>query len=173
MLAICALSGAGLAAQDQAAIEPALKAAFLFQFVKFIDWPGDEQSPASTRTLCSTDTLVAGALAEITSGRKVGDHALVVTPVFADTNLPACSLLFVGGSDVKRSAPLLAAVRGQSVFTVGDAPEFVLQGGIAYFFVEGGHMRFAINTAAIAPTRLHVHVQLLSLARIVTPGHER
>jgi hypothetical protein len=148
---------------------PALKAAFLYNFAKFAEWPAE--ATAGPLTICVLgDPAVADALDDTVKGRTIDGRAIAVSRVRAG-GLQTCRLLYVSGLDVKRTAAALDEVKGVSVLTVGDREGFAESGGIAGLFVENAKMRFAINVDAAQRARLRISSRLLSLARLVKEDH--
>jgi hypothetical protein len=174
MIAVIIAIGLALAgpAESQTISGPALKAAFLFNFVKFAEWPVDAMAPGEPLSLCVLgDDAVAGALRQTITGQTVGDRKLTVYTVKADGPLQWCRLLYVGNLDLARFVALLDSFQAAPVFTVGDADRFAAQGGVAQLIVEDGRVRFAINVAAAQRARLALSSRLLSLATIVKDAH--
>jgi hypothetical protein len=148
---------------------PALKAAFLFNFVNFIEWPADILAPGQRLSLCVIgDTAVADALEQTIKGRSVDDHALTLSVMkVADGPVLQCHLVYVGDPDARRTDQLLFALSGTSIFTVGDGDRFAEAGGVAQLILENGHIRFAVNIGAARRARLKISSKLLSLATII------
>ena len=145
-----------------------LKAAFLYNFAKFAEWPAEALSAGQRLSLCVIgDHAVADALGEIISGRAIEGHELVVAIVKPDGPLRSCHLLYVGGLGARETPPLLETLNGSPVFTVGDGEKFAESGGVAQLILENDRMRFAINVAAARRARLRLSSRLLSLAQIV------
>jgi hypothetical protein len=171
-LVIGAISPWTLAAADAVAA-PALKAAFLFNFAKFADWPADALAPGQRLTMCVLgDNAVANALEHTIQGRAVGGHELTVQIVKPDEPLRACHLLYVGGRDGKRSREIFDMLRGAAVFAIGESDKFAETGGIAQLIVENDRIRFAVNQASVQRARLSVSSKLLSLATIVKDEYD-
>lgn len=144
---------------------PALKAAFLFNFVKFTAWPADVLTDAAPIQMCVVNApAVGGALGEAVKGRSVAGHPLHVVEAPDTPALRQCHVLFVSGS---RAAALkvIAAVRDAPVLTVSDLPAFTAEGGIAQFHVQQGQLRFAVGLEAARTARLQISSKLLVLAR--------
>jgi hypothetical protein len=154
-------------ARAQPAPEPALKAAFVYTFAKFVEWPVDALPAKAPLTMCIGDRGVADALEQIVAGRSIEQHGLVVTRVTAATNLRSCQILYLGDLDARRSADLVAALQGASALTISDFDGFTALGGVIHFFADHGSMRFAINLESAQRARLHVSSRLLGLASIV------
>jgi hypothetical protein len=162
------LAGIATSGWAQGVAAPALKAAFLYNFAKFTEWPGDALGPGSPLGMCTTDGAVFDELTKITGGRSIGSHQITTRRVTADDALlRACHVLYVAELDAKSTAQLLDTLKGAPVLTVGDGDAFVKLGGVAGLFVENGQMRFAIRVEAARRARLELSSKLLSLAKII------
>lgn len=151
----------------------ALKAAFLYNFANFAEWPAEALAPGQRLSLCVVgDNAVADALEQVIKGRTVDKHELTVEVIKADGPVLACHLLYISGLDAKRSAQLLDALNGTSVFTVGDGDQFAEAGGVAQLILENGRMRFVVNMGAAHRAHLKISSKLLSLATIIKDQHD-
>ena len=147
---------------------PALKAAFLYNFANFAEWPADVLAPGQRLSLCVVgDSAVADALERTIKGRGVDSHELTVEVVKADGPFPSCHLLYVSGLDKKGAARLLDSLKNKATFTVSDADQFAEMGGVAQLVLENGRMRFVVNVDAARRANLKISSKLLNLARIV------
>lgn len=174
LLAACGMLAAAAVLPAQTATVPALTAAFLYNFAKFTEWPADALPPGEPLTLCIvSDKLVAEILADLTKGRSINGHALVVSSVAADApGLAPCELAFAAGLDGARTSALQLATAGRPVLTVGDRERFAKDGGVIGLFVQDGTMHFAVNVEAAQRARLQLSSKLLTIARIVKgPRH--
>ena len=154
----------------QSASEPVLKAAFLYNFAKFAEWPGDA-APVDPLTICvHGDAAIADALDETVKGRTVDGRKTAVVRVKPD-GFRACHVLYLAGLSPKRGQEIVDELKGAPVLTVSDREQFARSGGIAALFVEQGRMRFAINVEAAQRCRLRISSRLLSLAKIVKDEH--
>jgi hypothetical protein len=174
-LAFALAAGSSAFAIDQSASAPELRAAFMYNFAKFTEWPPNVIPRDQPLVFCVTndDAPMAEALEQIVKGRAVGGHALAVRRVGLDRGIRACHLLYAPGLDAKRTNELLGAVEHLPVLTVGDFERFTQMGGVASFFIEDGKMRFAINIDSMQRAGLRVSSKLLMLARIVRSGDDR
>ena len=171
VVAIFALAWSGPAAA-QGVSGTALKAAFLYNFAKFAEWPADVLAPGQKISLCVLgDNAVADALERTIKGHSAESHELTVQAIGADSPIRSCHLLYIGGLDVKGAIQLIEALNGASVFTVSDCDRFAELGGVAQLILESDRMRFAINVAAAQRARLQLSSKLLSLATIVKDEH--
>jgi hypothetical protein len=143
-----------------------VKAAFLYNFTRFIEWPADQTS--------QRDEFVIGiigedpfqeSIAELTEGKTVAGKPIVIRRFASIESLTHCHILFVSGSEEKRLGPLLDAVHGTGVLTVSDIRGFTGRGGMISLFLDRRRVRFAVNTEALAASQLKVSSKLLALAR--------
>jgi hypothetical protein len=159
---------AAASAQAHASSVPALKAAFLFNFAKFTEWPADGLAPGQRLSLCVIgDTSVADALSQTIDGRNIERHELTVQLIKLDGPVRSCHLLYTGGLDAQRLAQLFRTLAGAAVFTVGDGERFAESGGVTQLILEGDRVRFAVNVEAARRARLTLSSKLLGLAKIV------
>lgn len=165
-IALAAMVGSlSLAAGDEQ--EVAVKAAMLFNFAKFAEWP--PPAPTAPLMLCvAGDDEIAAALGEIVLGQKIGGRAVEARRPLDPDEWGTCQLLFVGDKVLRGGS--LAAIQNLPVLTVSDVRGFADNHGIIELYVEGGRMRFAINIDAAARAGVVLSSRLLSLARIVRRG---
>jgi len=166
-LAIGGVSGAGT--QGQTVDEYQVKAAFLYNFAKFVEWPAQAFRDRSTPfTICVLGQNPFGpALEAAIDGKVVEDRKLVVRQ-FADVRqVSGCHILFVSSSERKLLRSILGEIKESGVLTVGETDGFTVEGGVVNLLVEGGRVRFEINLDAAGQQKLRISSKLLSLARIV------
>ena len=141
-------------------LEYRVKAAYLYNFVKFVEWPAS--AAAGPLTICVTGRNPFGpALADTVRGESVDGRPLAVRAVTEPD--AQCQVLFVPRDTAAAAA--LQAARGMPVLTVGEAPGFLSQGGVINFVIEGGKVRFDINQDAAMRAELKISSRLLRLAR--------
>jgi hypothetical protein len=162
-----------------------VKAAFIFNFLKFIDWPQEKTAGNNNRMvigIIGEDPF--GPAADIFKDKSVEEHKLVLKRFEGieqigklsekDKNecldaLKHCHLLFICQSEQKQMRDIIEIVNNAAVLTVADADGFIEAGGIINFFTEDNKIRFDINQAAAEKTGLKIRSQLLRLAkRVVT-----
>jgi len=161
------LAGISASGWAQTVAAPALKAAFLYNFAKFTEWPADALGAGSPLGVCTIDATVFDELVKITAGRSIGNHQIAARRVAADdASLRTCHVLYVPELEAKITAQLIDALKGAPVLTVGEGEAFVKLGGVAGLFVENGQMRFAIGVESARRARLELSSKLLSLAKI-------
>lgn len=144
-----------------------MKAAFLLNFTKFIDWPptafSDANSPLAICVL-GKDPFGRG-LDEIVQGETVNNRRLVVRRLSQPAPAQQCQVVFFGGDDRDRSKTL--ADLGRGVLTVGDGEKFFNDGGMIAFLIENRRVRFDIDQAAAERAGLKLSSKLLNVARVV------
>jgi hypothetical protein len=159
-------------AQAQSASEYQVKAAFLLNIAKFVDWPDASLgSPQDPFTVCIIGQDPFGdALDKTLAGKTVGARNISVDR-FPFTNNPAaprrCQIAFVSSSEKHHWRDVISAFRATSTLLVGDSDGFAASGGAVEFLIEDGHIRFAINPEAADRANLKVSSKLLSLAKII------
>ena len=170
LLAAFAAGAGGVFAGAEVATDVAVKAAFLYSFAKFTQWPA---LPATAPlVLCVLgDDAVGTALTDTIRRQQIDGHGLEVRRLASGASAQSCHVLFVAGSDVRRAAPTLDDVRELPILTVSDGSGFAQTSGMIELFVEAGHMRFAVNIDSVQRSRLHLSSRLLALARILGSPH--
>lgn len=160
--------------QSAAAAGPSeyeVKAAFLYNFARFVEWPLD--APGDDRTFVVT---VLGrdpfgrALDETLRGKKIDEKPVVVRRVLRSEEVGRSHIVFISDSEEERLPAILKSLEAAPVLTVGDMNLFAERGGVIRFKVEQDRIRLEINVAAAQRSRLRISSQLLKLARIVDPG---
>jgi hypothetical protein len=146
--------------------EPALKAAFIYNFAKFTDWPADAVPATKPLLLCVLgDDAVGQALEQAVKSRMIGGHSLSVSYV-ASVAERECHVLYMSGAKASQAGPLVASMRDVPVLTISDGEGFIELGGIVQFYFEHGRLRFTIRVQSAKRARLQVSSQLLALAKL-------
>ena len=156
-------------------LEYDVKAAFLFNFARFVTWPPDAFPDAeSPIAICVLGPDPFGPrLDEIVAGERIEQRPLLVRRLARPDAAAGCHVLFVSPSDRERFRTILTHVNTRRVLTVSDAIEFLDAGGHFSFYLEANRVRFAANTAALGGCDFQVSSKLLQVARIhTTPAAE-
>lgn len=160
-LLICALSLAGLHESHALdATEYQVKAAYLYNFTRFIDWPATDG--AFRVCLLGADPF-GEALAPLAQ-RTWNGQAIVLNYPRSARESRACNLLYIASSEAAREAAILAALADAPVLTISSLPGFVERGGGIGFVLDGSHVRFAINRAVCKQHGLTCSAKLLEAA---------
>jgi hypothetical protein len=155
--------------QADPSVEYQVKAAFLFNFAKFVEWPQDAfQSDKAPISLCLfRHDPFGGALDEVIREKAINNHELQARRINDLAQLKACQLVFVSQKEEGQLPEILTSLKGASALVVGESADFAERGGAVQFFLENNKLRFAINVDAIQRARLQASSKLLALARIV------
>jgi len=155
---------------DEPPTEYQVKAAYLFNFLKFVEWPDDPAADPHAKWVIGFigGTPISEELARLVEGKNVLGRELQVKKFEAADNLRACNILFIGETEKKHIPVILGELRGSSVLTVADIDDFIGSGGMVQFVVENARVRVAIDVGATGRARLKVSSKLLALARSVT-----
>jgi len=156
----------------QASGEYEVKAAFLFHFAQFVEWPEDAFKDASSPlTYCTIgEDPFHGSLDAALNGKVIGTRSFRVRHFKQPREIHSCQVLFIGAEEKKFLPAILAEVKGNSVLTVGESEHFVEEGGMIGFVLWENKIRFEINLEATQKARLSVSSRLLALATSVMGG---
>ncbi len=149
-----------------------VKAAFLYNFCKFIQWPDsafqDENSPI---ILAVTDAAPFGDALKALDGRRVGGRTLEVREYRKPEEMNRCHMLFIPKSDRARATAYLRQVSTVPVATIGETRGFMESGGMIRLVQRASNLRFQINSDSLLEAALSVSSQLLKLAE--KPNHSK
>lgn len=150
-------------------IERQVKAAYLFKFGSYIEWPDGTFASADSALkigVIGADSL-ADELAQMAVGRTVNGRTVSVRKLRREDAITECNVLFIGRSDNGTLAEILAVVRGRPVLTVTESADAMALGSIINLVVVAGKVRFEI---AQKPGNLVISARLHAAAHKVTPG---
>jgi hypothetical protein len=164
-------SNAGAA--DGAAAAPGreceIKAAFLYNFTKFVAWPAQTFATADAPIVMGVlgDSPCVQALERLVKDRKVNGRTIVVRRIASAEQAKGTHLLFVGSAQEAQFAGLEPALHSLPVLTVGESPGFATLGGAIDFVPQGDKIRFEINIDVAEHAGLKISAQLQKLAAVV------
>ena len=164
-------SNAGAA--DGAAAAPGreceIKAAFLYNFTKFVDWPAQTFANAGAPIVIGVlgDSPCVQALERLVKDRKVNGRTIFVRRIASAEQAKGTQLLFVGSAQEAQFAGLEPALHSLPVLTVGESPGFATLGGAIDFVPQGDKIRFEINIGVAERAGLKISAQLQKLATVV------
>jgi hypothetical protein len=160
------LAGGAGRAQESQPTEYQLKAAFLFNFAKFVQWP-----PTAFEGVASP--IVVGVLGEnpfhddlarTIRNKTIDEHPLVIKEFRSPSEATNCHILFISTSEKNRLPEILKGLKGTSVLTVGEMEHFTESGGMINFVLVGKKIRFQINNDEATKAGLKISSKLMSLA---------
>jgi YfiR/HmsC-like len=155
--------------QDRTPVEYQVKAAFLLNFAKFIQWPPNAfQDDRTPMAVCVFRYDPFGSvLDEIMRGKNINNRELLARRISDFPELNTCQVVFVSEREGKLLPEVLNSLKGSSALVIGEAGDFAERGGGIQFFLEDNRLRFAVNVDALQRARLTASSKLLALARIV------
>jgi len=169
------LSGLTLSSVSRAAAVPPIsreceiKAAFIYNFTKFVEWPGgslaDPRAPFVIGVL--GDSGCDAALEQLASDHQISGHPIEVRKVASAQEVKSLQILYVGRTQDPQFAALASTIPVSPVLTVGESATFVSAGGMVNFVQQDNKLRFEINVHSAAQAGLRVSAQLLKLAMSV------
>ncbi|MDQ1407267.1 MAG: hypothetical protein QOG55_2896 [Acidobacteriaceae bacterium] len=152
-----------------------IKAGFIYNFAKFVEWPStafaEPDSPIVIGVL-GTDPF-GDIINHVVEGKKIGTRGFVIrrfkwSKELKDSkDFKDCRILFVSSSEKLHFEEIFDAVKGLPVLTVGETPGFAERGGIIRLMLEDNRVRFEVNVDAAHDGNLNISSRLLTLARII------
>ena len=170
--AVCLwLSGGGAFSADKSASvgEYQVKAAFIYNFTQFTDWPPGAFSATNAPIVIGIvgEDPFGDTMDEVVRGEVVRGRPLVVKRLRPDEDLRSCHVVFISRAEKDRLPALLSQLKGSPILTVSDAGGFAEQGGMVNLLLVQKTIKLEINPAAAADAGLQISAKLLKLARIV------
>lgn len=149
--------------------EPQIKAAFVFNFAKFVEWPAARFSTTNSAVIIGvlSDSAVAKALEEVIRGRTINGRSLAIRVVNSADEATNVHVLVCTAADDPSVSQILPVLAQRGVLTVGDSEPFARNGGMIQFLTEGDKVRFAVNVESAEKGGLRISAQLLKLAKSV------
>ena len=162
-LAAAFFAAPGVRAQSSSQREYEIKAAYLYNFIKYVDWP----SYGDTITIGVLGGNPFGPALAPLNGKIVKGRRVVVRELDSVRDAQKCQIIFVSSSERQRLQEIFDSLRSARVLTVGETQGFADGGGIINFIEENNKVRFEINAEAARRTGLNISSELLKLAKLV------
>jgi hypothetical protein len=156
-------------AYSQSVDEYQVKAAFLYNFSKFVEWPARTfKSDTEPVRICVLGQNPFGtSLGSAMSGKTVLGRTLVVVEISNASEATDCQILFIATSERRRLRSIFGELRKLGVLTVGEMDGFAAKGGMVNFKLEDGRVRLEINVEVAGQAQLRISSKVLNLAQIV------
>jgi uncharacterized protein DUF4154 len=163
---LCLLQGTPLHAQQTKAAEYAVKATYLYNFSRFVQWPADANAPkGESFPICVFGEDPFGpVLDSILAGESIKGRPVVVKRVLKLQDSMECRVLYISSSEDNRLKEILAGLDKTSVLTVSDIPQFSQRGGIIQFVNVANKVRFEVNLSSAQDAGLILSSDLLKVA---------
>ena len=148
--------------------EYAIKAAFIYNFAQFTEWPADAFTDGAAPITIGVvgDDPFNGVLERTVSGKSVGGRKFAIKHLAAADDLGGCHILFIASSAQGKADDILKKVKDGHVMTISEFEQFPAAGGVIRFFTEDNKIRFEINKESVQAAKLKLGSQLMRLARV-------
>lgn len=159
-------------ANNEGLSENQIKAAYLYKFASYIDWPpftfAQENSPLVIGIVGADE--VAGELHSLTKGRSINGRQLEIKSLKAGETLSGIQVLFIGQQAIRNAFVLPEDIKIEPVLTVTDSSNGLSSGSIINFVVVDNHIRFEVSTAHADRCGLKISARLLGVAQRIETG---
>jgi hypothetical protein len=146
-----------------------VKALFLLNFIKYVDWPPNTFAGINTPItigLCGESKL-GEALKNVVAGKSIGGRPIAIREIGATDDFSPCQILFVSDSESSRMRQILEKAGAWPILTVGEDAAFAQNGGIIEFVLKNGNVRLEIDLSAAKKAGLSISSRLLAVADVV------
>ena len=163
LLFLCALAGCVTAlGADSSDVEAQLKAAFIYNFARFVEWPVAGPGPVRIGILGHGD--LEAPLSDVVRGKSANGRLIEVDRINARTQAGCCEILLIERSEMKHLKEIVASLSGKPVLTVCDGGNCLRDGAMISFQMADESVRFEINQVAAEHGGLRISSQLLKVA---------
>ena len=155
-------------AEEPLPSEYQVKAAFLVNFPKYVNWPAEAFAGTNSPIVIAVlgETKVTGEIQEVIAGRAVNGRNIVLKRLASGEESGVCHILFVSAAEQRRSPNLLGRLKG-GVLTVGESDDFLESGGIINLARRDQRIALEVNLTAAGDARIEISSKLLSVASVV------
>jgi len=170
---VAAFFATELHAESSTPQEYKVKAAFIYNFAKFIEWP--EKSFAKDYNafeLCIIGKDPFGDAIKTIEGKTVKEKELMVKRIKMIEDIGSCSMLFISESEENGLSHILENIKHKHILSVADMEGFAHRGGIINFIMTGKNVRFEINVNAAQLAELQISSKLLRLSKIIKNNYQ-
>lgn len=158
-----------LHAAQETELEYQVKAAYLYNFAKFVEWPDAKFQSPQTPLIIGVigDDPFGVTLDQVVQGKTINGREVIIRRFTVGEDFKQCHLLFISRSMKNSVKGILDQLKGQNVLTVSEIDKFALRGGCINFFIANENVRFQINLSATERAGLRVSSKLLNVAKVV------
>jgi YfiR/HmsC-like len=165
MIAWTLVGASYLNAQQPTPTEYEVKAAYLYNFGKFVGWPAKVTAASELFSICVLGEDPFGSTFDATiAGESINGKKVVVKRIAKPQDAVSCRILFISSSEESRLKEILATLDNTSVLTVSDISQFTRRGGMIRFVMEANRVRFEVNLTTAEHAGLTLSSQLLKVA---------
>jgi hypothetical protein len=144
-----------------------VKAAFVYNFLKFVEWPSQGTTDAEKVLVCIVGDVPVTAPFDDLDNQEMLNKKLKVSHLVKLTNVRECQVLFIASSEERRLPAIMDAVKGAGTLTISDVEGFAQRGVIINFTMQNKKVRFEINAEAARRAGIKISSKLLKLASTV------
>jgi hypothetical protein len=158
-----------LGAQSSKPTDYDVKAVYLYNFGRFVEWPSNvTASRSDSFTICILGQDPFGAALDITfAGETIGGKSVAARRIATPQESGNCQILFVSAAEEARLLKIIETLDKEAILTVSDMPQFSQRGGMIQFVLEGKKVRFEVNLTAVRHAGLTLSSELLKVATTV------
>lgn len=171
--ALAGLAATAALAQQTRFNEREIKAAFLYNFVQFVEWPLDAFAAPGAPVVIGVlgDDPFGRVLDDVINGETVKNRVLTTRRFTRVEEIQTCHVLFISASESRQYEQIFEVLRGRPVLTVGETEGFASRGGMIRFLPERNRIRLRVNVSAAKAAGLTISSNLLRPADIVEGEH--
>jgi len=169
LMVVASMTPVTAANSELTALEYKVKAGYLINFAKFVEWPSTAfETPSAPLVVGLIGSAHFGqVLQEMLDGRTVNGRAFSLRQLGAGDDIGSCHILFVGSAETRPAAHIAEALKGRPVLTVGESDRFCESGGMLNFTIIGGQVKLESNPWAATSTGLKISSKLLAASKPV------
>jgi hypothetical protein len=159
----------GALAQSKSPPDYEVKAAFLINFPKYVEWFADASAETNGPIIiaCLGENKVSEALRKVIQSRPPTGRPIVAKVIATEAESAGCHILFVSDAERRRLPAILEKLRGANVLTVGESDDFLAKGGIINLALRDRKVRVEVNLDAARSANLKISSKLLGVADVV------
>lgn len=169
LLALALCSGVNASGGGEAApSEPQMKAAFLLNFPKYVEWPEDSLPEPGSPIIVAIfgDETVAEEFAALSNGKSIDGHPIKLIRNPTTEQCLECQILFIGADEARKTSEIIKLLKCASVLTVGESEQFMEQGGMINLARRERRIVLEVNLEATRQTELKISSKLMALATV-------
>lgn len=149
-------------------LENKVKTAYIYNFTKFIDWPGEAVTEtAESIRICFVGNDPLRTLLGELNNRQVNGRPIKIIRFKDLGTLSPCDMIYISRSEERQLPLILQRLQGMPVLTISDIPQFSQRGGMIGFVTENERVKIEVNQRNVRQAGLKVSAKLLEVARII------
>ena len=156
--------------QERKLGEYEVKAAFIYNLAKFVEWPGKSLDDVSTLNLYIIGDDPFGTDMDAIRDKLIKGKRIVIKQIDSPDALKNAGILFISSSEKEQLPDILKGISGLPILTVGDTKSFAQRGVMVNLYLENSKIRFEINLEAANLAGLKISSNLLRMGTIIAPS---